>query len=226
MASEGHLMRSAHISHHRGAVCPFSSACPAGTMSLNRDSVPAWHIHANTPGPPGRAYGARNCDQAGGHRREGPGLVALRPRVPGLARVARCRGPALCATAEVKPTEGGAGQGHGGPSRPDPNGRGAPVTGLFPRRILSLRCCAPVHFPHVFLMPRWHQPSRGSHRSQQSHRPGTGRADPPQQPACGRGATAAPRSGAMPIASLGNAGLGVKATGILCNGGQSSMHNQ
>jgi len=30
----------------------------------------------------------------------------------------------------------------------------------------------------------------------------------------------------MPIASLGNAGLGVKATGILCNGGQSSMHNQ
>jgi hypothetical protein len=28
------------------------------------------------------------------------------------------------------------------------------------------------------------------------------------------------------IVSLGNAGLRVKATGILCNGGQSSIHNQ
>src|SRR5262249_16614872 len=88
----------------------------------------------------------------GGYRRQGPGLVALRPRVPGLACVARRRRPALCATSQVKPAEGSARQGHGRPSRPDPAGGSAPVTGLalrpagaIPRVTLFLHlgtCCS------------------------------------------------------------------------------------
>jgi len=123
-------MRSAHISHHCSAICPFTSAWPAGIISLNGGSAVGVAHSRQYPYPPGESDGARNCGQPGGYRRQGPGLVALRPRVPGLACVARRRRPALCATSQVKPAEGSARQGHGRPSRPDPAGGSAPVTGL------------------------------------------------------------------------------------------------
>ena len=129
-APEGHLMRSAHISHHCSAICPFTSAWPGGIISLNGGSAVGVAHSRQYPYPPGESDGARNCGQPGGYRRQGPGLVALRPRVPGLACVARRRRPALCATSQVKPAEGSARQGHGRPSRPDPAGGSAPVTGL------------------------------------------------------------------------------------------------
>ena len=69
-------MRSAHIRHYRGAVCPFTLARTTGSISLNRGSAASAADLTSNPGSPrGERWSAT--------RRPGRGALTRRPRTGG-----------------------------------------------------------------------------------------------------------------------------------------------
>ena len=69
-------MRSAHIRHYRGAVCPFTLARTTGSISLNRGSAASAADLTSNPGSPrGERWSAT--------RRPGGRAVQRRPRTGG-----------------------------------------------------------------------------------------------------------------------------------------------
>ena len=238
-------MRNAHISHHRGAMCPFISARRPGRMLLNRDSTAGVTDRTQIPRSSRESDGVRDHDPAGGSWRDGSGLVAVRSRVPGLARLAGGRGPALRAAAQVEPAQGRAGQEHWRPSRPDPAGGTAPVASWYrgPSRRYQRRRCAPPEAPglprpeshqlHQFAISAGHLSRLSTHSARGSHGPAPLPAQHPRIAA--RGALAARGRAAKltqtPAASVNRPPSrwprpGQKRPGILCKVQQSCMQHE
>src|SRR6266480_4572553 len=75
-------MRSSHFSHHCGAICPFTPAWPAGSMSLNRDSAARAAELTPIPGSSRESDGERNLSQAGGLEEKVPDWWPYAPEFP------------------------------------------------------------------------------------------------------------------------------------------------
>ena len=69
-------MRSAHIRHYRGAICPFTVAWPTGSISLQGVRRTRGRPRANTQGPPGG-------ERWSATRRPGRRALKRRPRTGG-----------------------------------------------------------------------------------------------------------------------------------------------